>query len=823
MKRKSLNHLRLTFFMSICFLLSINLKAYQVSHTFNYPAAGNLKIDTIVIDNSNYISINYDSLSRTGEVGAPSLPYEVVSFSVPYNAYNFSVSISNTQIAYTTLAFPVVPQQPEYSINDSGNQSFTPPSNTIYSMNSFYPAINAKVVSNGFYMGGNNVVNVIIFPISVNPYTNRLNLYKRMKVTLHYDLSTSPHDMTPMTRINHDDYQEDIETVKSIVLNSSSVESNAYNGLSTLWSGWDFIDTTGLINYNPMLNDTCTMLCRRYMIITTNSMKPFIKRIEAYRRLKGLPIGVVTVEQILNHPNFSQGDKSILGDSCTFIADSAGIIRAYLKYAFKKGTRYVLFAGKGVPFRYGQDPNKTGDDRYLPTDLYYSELSSNWNITNDGRYGVFNEYRNYNSTGNPDKNIYFDYEPELYVGRLPASTKVQFDNFTDKLLRYELYPGAGNYQYLLMPFIFQKSNNGYITGDPDFAEEMNHELSAFSIYTTIMRESPYFHYPTGAQFIEGINLNNSGIITFKAHGTPISIGVDHFGTNNNHRVMALDDYDSGSSGYYASENLNGFDNIQNRRCPSIMLAFSCTTMPFDIYTNPYTNYTYNQMNLGESFVLGKNYGGPAYVGHTREAFDGGNLFVSLVSNLRNSKSEIGRALAIAKQDYINLYHDMVTNLFGDPEMDVWTSYPLTFDTVQVERTDNSIIITRLPSTYRKKVCISSPSDSKVIYVNEKSCTITDVDPNSNIMINHRQNIPFIAPLLVQNCEYNRSGYMITDRFIAGNHVDENRTYGDVTITSGTSCEVEVLNDARLCPGFKVEKGALFKIIQSTADIYGKRY
>lgn len=828
MKRKGIKHLRLTFFMSICFLLSINLKAYQVSHTFNYPVAGHLTMDTLMIDNNNYIRINYDSLGRTGEVGAPSLPFEVVSFSVPYNACNFTVSISNTQIGNTTLAFPVIPQQPQYSINDETNHPFTLPLDSIYSTNSFYPSINARVISNGFYMGGNNVVNIIIFPISVNPYTNRLKFYKKMKVTLHYDLSSNPQDMSPMTRINSADSQEDINLVKSMVINSSNVESNAYNGSSILWNGWDLIDTTGLVYPDPlpMEIDTCTMLCRRYMIITTNSMKPFIKRFEAYRRLKGLPVGVVTVEQILSHPNFSQGDKAKLGDGYTYIADSAGIIRAYLKYAFKKGTQYVMFAGKGVPFRYGQNPNNTGDERFLPSDLYYSELSSNWNITNDGRYGVFTEYRNcYNNAVNSDKNVYFDYEPELYVSRLPATTKTQFNNYTDKLLRYELNPGAGDYQYLLKPFIFNMSNNGYIIGNYDFADEMNHELSAFSINTTIMRESPYFHYPTGAQFIDGINLNNSGIITFKAHGTPISIEVDGYGTTGNHRVQALDYYDLGySQNYYECENLNGFDNLQNMHYPSIMIANSCTTMPFDTYTNQSINYTYNQMNLGESFVLGKDYGGPVYLGYTRESVSNGELFLSFINRLRSNRFPVGKAIATAKNKdgFSDLRTAMITNLFGDPEMDVWTSFPLTFDTVQVVRTDNSIVITKMPSN-EKRISISSPAESKLMSVYEKQYTITDVDPNSNIMINNHYNIPYIAPLLVQNCEYNKSGYMITDRFIAGNHVDDNRTYGNVSVKSGTSCEIEILNDARFYPGFKVEQGCVFKILPSTADIYGKRY
>lgn len=800
------------------YLVPLRLMALnQVSHTF-YFDANLLSIDTIVINDDSYINVNYDDFNKFGEVGHPSLPFKMVSFSVPYNAYNFRVTISNTQVGYCILSYPVVPQQPQNSSNEE-EPPFLSPSDSIYSINSFYPSAYAKVESNGYCLGLNNVVNVMLFPVAVNTYNNRLNFCRKMKVTLRYDLSDFPLNMTPLTRVNIEDKQEDLETVKSMVINSSDVENFTYNGNSTDWNGWNYIDTTSnSMSQNPayMGSDTCSLPCPKYIIITADSLKTHLKRLVAYKQLKGLSTEIVTVESILSHPFFSQGDKSKLGDTCTFITDSAGIIRAYLKYAFKKGSKYVLFAGKGVPFRYGQSDSLSTDDSYLPTDLYYSELSSNWNITNDGRYGIIKEYRNSFSQENEDKTVCFDYHPELYVGRLPASNLNQFNCYTDKLFRYELNPGAGDYEYLLKPFIYSMPSGGHVTSQLSYVDLINHELSAFAVFTTILRGSSYYHYPTGAQFIDVINQCKPGIVTFYAHGSPIAIKVDSYGNTNHHRVLALDEYDNGSSGINQSESLNGLDNIQNKYYPTIMLANSCTTMPFDIYAN------YNKMNMGESFVLGKDYGGPAYVGHTRASSDGGQLFPKVIRQLTYFYYEpkIGKALAEAKEGYNNLYADMITNLFGDPEMDVWTSYPQTFDTVQVKRQENCILITKLPSDAKKIISISSPSQSRTITVYEKNCTITDVNPNSNIMINHKKYIPYIAPLLVQNYEYNKSSYMITNQFIAGNHVDQNRTYGNVSVKTGTHCEIEILKDARLASGFKVERGALFKIMPSSADIYG---
>lgn len=102
------------------------------------------------------------------------------------------------------------------------------------------------------------------------------------------------------------------------------------------------------------------------------------------------------------------------------------------------------------------------------------------------------------------------------------------------------------------------------------------------------------------------------------------------------------------------------------------------------------------------------------------------------------------------------------------------------------------------------------SELGVITINEKSCTITDVDPNSNIMINHRQNIPFIAPLILQNETIENDQYIIATSLTAGNHVDANRTSGDFIIPSAKQFEVEYSDKVVLAPGFKVNKGGIFK-------------
>ena len=83
------------------------------------------------------------------------------------------------------------------------------------------------------------------------------------------------------------------------------------------------------------------------------------------------------------------------------------------------------------------------------------------------------------------------------------------------------------------------------------------------------------------------------------------------------------------------------------------------------------------------------------------------------------------------------------------------------------------------------------------------------DPNSIVMVRSHGKLPYVAPLVLQNTNIQNSQYVIAGDVVAGNHVDANRTAGDVTIKSGTEYEIEYKGSVTLGPGFSVEKGATF--------------
>ena len=224
-------------------------------------------------------------------------------------------------------------------------------------------------------------------------------------------------------------------------------------------------------------------------------------------------------------------------------------------------------------------------------------------------------------------------------------------------------------------------------------------------------------------------------------------------------------------------------------------------------------------NVGDSFTSGKGYGGVAYLGNTRTGYNDevtgleewfarfvtGNL-PSPYQNLTTG-GRIGVSEAYSKIAVDTLYSAMCHNMLGDPKVRMWTSTPQHFnDGIVVERYDDGIYVSHVGRSSSVFCCSNDGTVTKNQTPYSGYCQFTDVDPNGTIVVTHQNYIPYIAPTIVQNSTIENSQYVIATSYKAGNHVDSNRTAGDVTIPSGVEYEIESVT---LSPGFKVEKGALF--------------
>ena len=134
-------------------------------------------------------------------------------------------------------------------------------------------------------------------------------------------------------------------------------------------------------------------------------------------------------------------------------ADSPERISNMIKsYYETENIRWVLLAGDAedtlVPIRYvynpdvlrwGQGKVETQGNEYLkPTDYYYADLTGDWDDDGDGNYGE-------SPDDNDDGDDEIDWIPEVYVGRLPATTATQLEIMINKTLKYETDPEVGEW------------------------------------------------------------------------------------------------------------------------------------------------------------------------------------------------------------------------------------------------------------------------------------------------------------------------------------------------------------------------------------------
>jgi hypothetical protein len=153
-----------------------------------------------------------------------------------------------------------------------------------------------------------------------------------------------------------------------------------------------------------------------YVIITSQNLAPSFWELVKWKRKKGTYTVIKTVEWIeRNYPG----------------CDLAQRIRNFLKDAYERwGLKYVLLGGgvEIVPIRYIRSKEYEGIYE-LPSDMYYSSLTGNWNANNNEIWGEVEE------DTIPGDSVTYDIH--LYVGRVPFYTEEEIKSFINKTINYE--------------------------------------------------------------------------------------------------------------------------------------------------------------------------------------------------------------------------------------------------------------------------------------------------------------------------------------------------------------------------------------------------
>lgn len=787
----SLNCKYLFSFLGIL-LFSYNIGSSQISESFAFPA-DDMTLTTDTIDGVVYCNVAYTDSYNHGETAHPSLPIKYYTFSVPYNATN--ITIYANVLDYNLISSPtkVYPMQAPQPSNGSASLDFTLPDSTIYNTNAFYPSQLAKIVDDGYFKGDNHVVTIAVCPIQYNPISNNLKVNNEIVLNISYSLVNGSN--LPMSVLSRNS-----ETLRNDGINST--ESFVYNPTSV--SGFAAPFTPPI---TPLTTECLPMY--QYCIITSQELAPAFERLVAFKKNKGYDAGIVCMEDIIACENYENGD-TISG-----INDNAGKLRAFLSDAFKNGTEFVLLGGKEphVPIRYGHDGigySYNSAYKTIPTDLYFADLNGNWNEDNDIFYGE-------------TKQDSIDYNYELIVGRLLCKNQEEVNNYIDKLLIYELNPGNGNYDYLERCFYtFASSMIGTDTTYDCPVDNNKHNAIEYIRHMSmpIFENQTIIHqngnYPTGPNIISMLNATPQGYISFHGHGCPNNLTLTDYGTsyqcNISHAICALDD-----ECYYVEDvEGDGLDCLSNRFFPSISYSMSCTLMPFDIYTDNDTTYNVTY-NFGESFTLGKNYGGVAFLGNTRNGWISYSTLLEgifLKQIFDNKEYCIGRAEAKSKQYYTSdKYIRLSHNLLGDPEFEIWTDIPVKYTDadININRNNQGISVSGSCLEGAKIVVLNTNGDILNGVGKAVGSTTFSASPNSHVVIYRHNMIPYLAPLMIQNETINVPWHYFTSSVNIGSNADSNRASGAVIFDYNANCKIDASEDVTLGPNLTLKSGATLTI------------
>ena len=780
MNRNTLTRLIMALFMVV--LVPLTAMSEHITYTASYDLTQQIGTDTL--GGITYTTLQYGELFNSGAPGAPSLPVDYIRFSVPYNATNFRVTTTQSNMVTYYINHMMYPCQPLRMMSDTTPVIIRLPDNAIYNSGQFYPTQQAWVVNEGFLAGENHIVTVAVMPFTYQHTSTqeKLRKYKKITVNLSYELSNRPF-MSPILSYNSNSRNEGFKLTQSMVVNPTNVTFFAPNSAPT--------DTL----FKPYNAPTIIagMTAYPYLIITVPEFVHSLRRLVALKKQKGYNVKLVTVDEIMNDPYAQYGDiVKTNGVPTVTYTDNAGIIREYLKLArWYNQTKYLLLAGTNVPYRVQSVTIPLGHYD-VPTDLYYSDLNSNWFNSNDS----------------------IDTYPEIFVGRLLAKKDTQITDYTDKLFRYELNPGKGNLSYLKRALYLE------FHGVFNYSRVIGEQMNQICPDSVIMRELKYHHYPKGCDVVDTINTKQFGFMCAFNHGSPSNIvtyGLDYWGngySGHMYRLWAIDTCKVSSSQYQDHETGNGLNKLMNKDYPSIFYSTSCRTMPYDISSPTYNNLP---MNFGESFTTGKDYGGPAYLGNTRDGII--NFAEKLAGNfgkhLIYSKTKIGLAEALSKIEHYNvlsdLYIALTHNLLGDPTLEMWKNTPQLYSNVSISRSNNSISISGIDADSTIVAFYSNDGSIGTDTVSSANFTINAVSPNSSIMLYKNNHIPYIAPLELQNVTLSNSQYVIASEVTAGKSVNTNRTNGNVIVPDDVEYEIEASGKVILEDGFQVEKGATFAV------------
>jgi hypothetical protein len=580
------------------------------------PAAKALSFDPAQLSFETRDGLDVVSLEGadfTTEPGAPLLPAVTVRFLLPPGAASAALDVRCGEVVRIPGSFAIAPAPRPATFSSGASAEIPQRDAETYSSALPYPREIVRLAGVGSWSGC-SVATVIVTPLQFVPATGELLLHTDVTVTVRPESDVEGAGradlFTGVSAATRDAVAASVENAGAL---------SEYEGAPAGRSG-DPLD---------------------YLIVCPDGLAAAFEPLAAWKTMKGVRAGIVTLDDICSDPAYSGADAAAEVRNCIAALHA------------ERGVTWVLLGGDTglVPARNAYDPVF---NQGIPCDLYYADLDGTWNDDGDARWGEPSEDG-------------IDMYADVYVGRAPVENAAEAEAFVEKVLLYEggLDGLPDDYQLdmLFLGEVLWDSPSPYTDGAValDLIESESVPPRFAPITKLYESDSNLSASRASAALGEGY-----GVVFHEGHA---NIGVASVGPD------AL--------------TIPHLDALRNAPRAGVWYSVGCWSAAIDHDT------------FGEHWVTNPSGGGVAYVGNSRYGWGCPGYPGQCVSDLYGRQfarslfvkglSHAGLVHADAKHQYAALAHTdnymryamYELNLLGDPEMPIWTDgpRPLTVDCV----------------------------------------------------------------------------------------------------------------------------------------------
>ncbi|MEO0162414.1 MAG: C25 family cysteine peptidase [candidate division WOR-3 bacterium] len=603
-------------------------------------------------------------MSATTDTGAPELPLKLLNFIVPNGNRVQNIEILSLTVVPVTGTYNIYPVQLEIPLSIyAPPPPSVPPDTSIYNRDALYPdSIPVFILHQGHY-DGHPVVTIGVYPLLYNPVKD--TLYLIQSITFRFQFESVPMSIRPQIR-GRRIHQLYLSGLKSSVFNSWEVDV-LYTPPNQIVSDEQLLR----LGYPEVI------------IIAAPACTAAYRPLADWLTQKGMLCFIRSTDWV--YQNYDGDWDSIPGSPYPgeHIRDDAAKIKEYLRTLYlTNGTAFAILGGilqpsnlmNSFPFRYCWAANNVDYIHYydclwipwfMPSDLYFQDFTGNWSVDGDYRIGEPGDDRP-------------NYMEEIWVGRVPAWNSEQTVSWVEKRLTYERTPAN---KELMTQSLWLTQGYQYPINFPALMEQA---IQHFPLQFTQHRVVDHPCNEGDHRLMTDTLTVGYGMLSTYGHGAP---DAQRVGVVPDWGQLFFSWEKEGRPYLGEPRNINKFYITYSIGCDN---AWFDTSTFLDNACYPWTaNGPYPC--IAEAFVSFYRWPGPspngyppfdavAFLGNTRSGWSGSSpqLHRNFIDRLFFYDTLIGLAEARARY-YPNWPYWYVTyshNLFGSPEMPVWTEIPL---------------------------------------------------------------------------------------------------------------------------------------------------